>query len=84
MITNKLGIDEVYFSCDFCGKTYNFSGSYLIARKGDQYRTAGGELLTAPCDLCRDCAGQTEKFAPGAEAQLQGDISVIDAATAAL
>ncbi len=76
--------EGTFFRCDRCGQEYSFSGAYLTVSKGQEYRPARGELTVAPCDLCRDCAGQTEKFAPGAEALLQGEIAAIDAATEAL
>jgi len=72
----------VFFICDRCGQEYTFSGSYLAPRKGDKYLPHDGkEILVADCDLCRDCAGQTAKFAPGVQAQLDKEIAEIDAAT---
>lgn len=70
-----------YFVCDRCGQKYDFSGSYLVVLKGQEFCPFEGELTIAECDLCRDCAGQTAKFEPDAEAQLQSVIAVIDAAT---
>lgn len=83
MITGKV-LDGTYFKCDRCGQEYTFSGSYLTVRAGHEYCPAGGELTVADCDLCRDCAGQTAKFAPGVETQLTTEIVAIDAATGLL
>lgn len=72
MINYKEHRTDKFFTCDKCGRGYSFISSYLTVSKGDKYRPAGSdEILTASQDLCRDCAGQTPKFAPGVEAQME-------------
>lgn len=70
--------NEKFFICDKCGKGYSFVNAYLAVSKGDKYCTAySDEILIADQDLCRDCAGQTDKFPSGAEATLQVEIQEI-------
>jgi len=76
--------EGTFFRCDRCGQEYSFSGAFLSVSAGQEYRPAGGELTVAPCDLCRDCAGQTAKFEVGVEDALASEIAAIDAATEAL
>ena len=68
-----------FFTCDRCGRTYSFSNAYLTVKIGETYTRADGTREVAECDLCRGCAGQTEKFLPGVEARLQAEIALIDA-----
>lgn len=69
----------VFFTCDVCGQEETFSTTFMCPAKGDEFRPYGCEaLLRAPCDLCRDCAGQTAKLGANLE-NLLVEISAIDA-----
>jgi hypothetical protein len=63
---NKLGKGERHFVCDACGQEYDFTGSWMTIRQGQEYKGAfWGQihgLATALMDLCRDCSGQDEKL----------------------
>ncbi len=84
MINRENGLfRDDYFVCDKCGRGYSFSNSFLTVRKGDEYRPLIngilGDLTVAECDLCRDCAGQSEKTS-GIAAHLETEIAAIDEA----